>query len=162
MRRSSGFSLLEVLLYAAFVGIILTSVILLATMAFTARSKVRTELVLKQNVRYALAQIALSVADATGITSPAIGVTSSTLVLGTSVTSTNPTTFTLTNGTITMSQGTGTALALLSNEVSLSNFTFTRVSSTTPTVRIVVSGGILGAAPNYPTMVVTSTAAIRR
>lgn len=162
MRRSPAFSLLEVLLYSAFVGVILTSVILLATMTFTSRSKVRSALIVKQNMRVALTQIAFSVGEATGITSPAVGVTSSTLVLAMASSTRNPTTFTLTNGTITMSQGTGTALALLSDEVSLSGFTFTRVSSTTPTVRIVASGGLRGAAQNFPTLTVTTTAAVRR
>ncbi len=161
--RRPGFTLIETLIYTAFVGMIMTTMVLLASTAFTVRSKLRASIVLEQNVRFAVTRITTVISEASGITTPALGTSSSTLVLTTSATSTNPTTIRNTGGIITITQGaTGTALTLNSNEVSFSNLSFTRVSSTAAMVRIVASGGLRNAAASYATITVTTTAAVRR
>ena len=161
--RRPGFTLIETLIYTAFDGMIMTTMVLLASTAFTVRSKLRASIVLEQNVRFAVTRITTVISEASGITTPALGTSSSTLVLTTSATSTNPTTIRNTGGIITITQGaTGTALTLNSNEVSFSNLSFTRVSSTAAMVRIVASGGLRNAAASYATITVTTTAAVRR
>lgn len=158
----SGFTLIETLLYTLFIGMIMTSMTLLAYTAFTIRSNVRASAIVEENARFATERIRALVNEATGITTPIISMASSTLILSMASSTVNPTTIQLTNGTITLTQGTGTAMALSSNEVSFSNLLFTRVSTTPAMVRIVTTGGMRGAAPSYTTLTVTTTAAVRR
>lgn len=158
-----GFSLLEVLIYTAFIGTIMVSMTLVANAAFTMRSKLRAALILEQNLRFAVGRVTALVTEASGMTTPALGATSGTLVLVMTTTSTNPTTVTNIDGIVYVTQGaTGTAQALTSNEVSMTTLSFTRVSSTSAVVRIVASGGPRNAASSYGTLTVTTTAAVRR
>jgi len=160
--RRRGFTLIEVLLYTAFVAMIMTSVTLLVAGALTSQSKLRSSLILKENVRYAIWQIQSAVGEATSITTPASGVPSSTINLITASSTTATIAFNAASGTITLSQGTSTALQLLSSEVQITGFTATRVNSTSSTLRLVLSAKLLNASPSYPTVAVTTTAAIRR
>lgn len=163
IHHRSGSTLIETLIYTAFVGMIMGSMVLLASTALTVRSKLRASIVLEQNVRFAVTRITSVVSEASGITSPALGASGNTLILTTAATSTNPTTIGNTGGTITITQGaSGTAQALVSNEVSFSNLSFTRVSSTAAMVRIIAAGGLRNAAASYATITVTTTAAVRR
>lgn len=157
-----GFTLVETLLYTAFVGMIMTSMTLLAYTTFSVRGKLRTALILEQNMRFAVGRVTTLVNEASGITSPTLGATSGTLILATTATSTNPTTITSVGGIIYLTQGaTGTVEALTSNEISISSFSFTRVSSTSPMVRFVLSGGLRNASTSYGALTVTTTAAVR-
>jgi len=162
LRRCPGFTLIETLLYIAFVGMILTSVVLLATTALTVRSKVRASVILEENIRFATSRIRGLVTEATGITTPAVSMTGATLVLTMASSTLNPTTITLTNGAITLTQGLGTALAITANEVMVAQLTFTTLNGTAPAARIVLTAGLRNALPSYPTMTVTTTAVIHR
>ncbi len=161
-RRIPGFTLIETMLYIAFVGMILTSVVLLATTAFRVRSTVRASLVVQENARFAASRIRSLVTEASDITSPASGATSTTLILSTAVPAENPTTITLTNGVITLTQGAGAATALTSNEVNVSNLTFTRLGGTIPSVRMSLTGTLRNAAAPTPSFTATSTASVRK
>ncbi len=162
VRRDRGFTLIETILYVAFTAMILTSVVLLASTALNIRSRVRASLILEENVRFATGRIRTLVTEASGITTPAAGTVGSTLVLVMASSTSNPTTVTLTGGVIMLTQGTGTALALTSNEVAISALTFTRLTGTVSSTRIVLTGGLRNATASYPTMTVTTTASIPR
>ena len=160
--RRNGFTIFEVLLYTAFVAMILSSVTILVSAALSSQSKLRSSLILKTNVRYALLQIQSAVGEAKSITTPASGVTSSTIVLTTASSTQTSFTFPAASGTLMMAQGTSTALQLLSNEVQITNFAVTRLSSASSTLSISLSAKLRGASASYPTVSVTTTAAIRR
>ncbi len=161
--RKSGFTLLETLIYTGFVGLIMGTMVLLAYTTLTVRSKLRASLIVEENMRFATMRITSLVNEASGITTPTLGSSSGTLVLTSSVTSTNPTTITTTSGVIYLTQGaTGTAQALTSNEISVSSFLFTRVSSTSAIVRMVMKGALRNAPSSYSSLTVTTTAAVRR
>ncbi|MCR4256756.1 MAG: hypothetical protein NUW08_03560 [Candidatus Uhrbacteria bacterium] len=163
MQRRPGFTLVETLIYTAFVGTIMVSMTLLAYSTFTIRSRVRASIILQENIRFAVGRTTHLVNEAEEISSPGFGITDGTLVLVTNATSTNPTTFTTVDGTVFVTQGVaGTPEALTSEEVFISNLSFTRVSSTSDMIRMVASGGLRNAAPSYPTITVTTTAAVRR
>jgi Tfp pilus assembly protein PilW len=162
MTKQRGFTLIEVLLYTMIAGAILLAAVRLATTALTIRSKVRSTLVLEENVRFASGRITNLVLEATGITTPVIGTPSSTLALTTSVVTTTPSTFRLTNGALTLAQGTGTAMAITSNEVKVTRLLFTRVSSTTPIVRIELTATLTNASVSFPSLSVTTTADVRK
>lgn len=160
--RRPGFTLIETILYVAFTAMILTSVVLLVTTALNVRSRVRASVILEENMRFASGRIRSLVSEATGITTPAAGTVSSTLVLVTASTTTNPTTIRLAGGVITLTQGAGAAMALTSNEVAISALTFARLAGIVSSTRIVVTGGLRNASAAYPTMTVTTTASIPR
>ena len=160
--RFPGFTLIETLIYTGFVGMILTSTILLVFATFTIRSKLRASVILEQNVRFAGLRIGSLVTEATGITTPSLGNTGNTLVLTTSVPATNPTTITNTGGVITVTQGLGAAQAITSNEVSFSTLSFARVSSTSAIVRMVMTASPSGSPASYSALTVTTTVSTSR
>jgi len=157
-RRFSAFTLIETLMYVAFAGMILTSVVWLAATALTIRSKTRASIVLEEDVRFASGRIRSLVTASTGILAPTASATGTTLQLSMASSSANPTTISFATGTIYLTQGTGTAMALTSSEVLISRLVFTRVSSTAASIRMVLTGGLR----NAPTMTVTTTASVPR
>lgn len=162
LRRRPGFSLIEVLLYTAFVGIIMLSMVLVANTAFSIKSRLRASQTLEQNIRFATLRMAALTAEATDISTPTIGNSSGTLILTMPNAAQNPTTFSNVSGTILLQQGaSGTWEMLTSNEVSVSSLTFTRTSSTLATVRVVVSAALRNTTATYGTLTVTTTAATR-
>lgn len=162
MRTGRGLTLIEVLLYAVLVGMTMTALVLLATTAFKVRSEIRAQIILDDEMRFASGRILSAVHEATGITAPAIGVTSSTLTLSMASSTQDPTTITLSGGIITLAQGTGTAVALTSSELNVSTLSFSRVSSTVAMVRLVMTGALRNATSEYGSLTVTTTAAVRR
>ena len=163
LHHRPGFTLVETLIYTAFVGMIMTSMTLLVSATFTMRSKLRATVILDQNVRFAALRINALVNEAGGMSAPSLASSSGTLVLTMTATSTNPTTIKNSGGIITVTQGAGgSAQALTSDEVSFSNLTFTRVSSTSAMVRMVMTASPRGSPSSYGTLTVTTTAAIRR
>lgn len=161
--RRPGFTLIEVLIYTVFVGMIMIAMTLLANTTFTVRSKLRASLILEQNVRVAVSRIVSLVNAASDISVPSLGGSGGTLVLTMPVTTQNPTTITSIDGTIIITQGAaGTAQTLTSNEIVISTLLFARVSSTTPMVRMVVLGGTRNASASYGVITTTTTAAVRR
>lgn len=158
----SGFTFIETLLYIALIGVIMPAVIMLAYSAFSVRSEVRASAVLNENIRFALSRLNATVGEATGITTPSGGTTSSTLILTMATSTMNPTTFNLSGGALTMQQGTGTATTITSSEITISNLTFTRVSSTAPIIQTVFTGKLSNAVSTFPSITVTTTASVRR
>ncbi len=161
-RHRPGFTLIETLLYTLFVGMLMTSMTLLAYTAFSIRDKLRASLIVEENVRFSLGRIASLVSEASDVSVPTVGSTSGTLILSMPSVANSPTTIALTDGTVFLTQTTGTTVALTSNEVSFSTLSFTRVSSTSAIIRIVATGGMRNATSAYATFTVTTTAAVRR
>ncbi|MDO8435751.1 MAG: prepilin-type N-terminal cleavage/methylation domain-containing protein, partial [bacterium] len=104
MRR--GFTLIEVLLYTALLGIILGTFVLTTTTVLESRAKSQTALMLNEGMRYAMERIAYRIANASAVTLPASG-TGPALTLTMPTPSQNPTAFTLSGGVIMIAQGGG-------------------------------------------------------
>ncbi len=160
--RSPGFTLFEILLYTAFIGIIMTGAILLAFSALTMRSTLRASTILEGNVRFALGRIHTLMENASAISSPATSTAGEILTLTMAAPELNPTIINVSDGTLFLSQGTGAAASLISNEVIIRRVTFARVSSTTPAIRFVLTAGLRNAAISLPSITVTTTESIRR
>ena len=159
-----GFTLIETLLYIACIGMIMGSMVLLSSTAFTIRNKLRATLIVEQTVHVAVVRMISLITAASAVTTPSLGETGGTLVLQMPIAAQNPTTITSTSGTIYLTQGAlGTAQALTSDEVSISSLSFIRSSNTsTASVRIITSGALRNAAASSTTLTVTTTAAVRR
>lgn len=163
LRHRPGFTLIETLIYTAFVGLIMVAMTMLAYTAFTVRSKVRASLILQENMRFAAYRVTALVTEASAIATPAAGASTSTLVLTMPTAWQNPTSVTLASGTLFLTQGaTGTAQALTSDEVTISALSFARVSSTIDSVRMAATGKLRNASAAYASFSVTTTASVRR
>jgi type II secretory pathway component PulJ len=158
----SGFTLLEVVIYTAMVGIIMLGVVMLAVVTLDVRGKVRASIILEENYRFAVNRITTLVNQADDISYPLMGTESNELILLMSEPALSPTVINNLNGVIYVQQGSGQAMALTSEEVDVLNFSVERASTTLPMVRVVMYGELRGAAPSYPDLTVTTTAVIRK
>src|SRR3977135_2703768 len=139
MSTSRGFSLVEVLVATGILALVsLTSAALLTGIVHTqqratASSNVETE------ANYALYQMTQSMRNASAITAPAASTTSSSLTLALSgVAADSPTVISLSGTTLMIQKGVGSAIALTSPNVQVSNLIFTNVtaSGTKGTIRV--------------------------
>ena len=161
MHRRDGFSLVEMLLYTLFVAILMTSMVLLAYTVFTYQSKVRSMLMVDQDLRFAMQRIQSYIQSANGITTPTVGASSSTLVLSMTTSTLNPTTISLAGGIVSVTQGTSTAQGLTPSETTVSSLSFSRVSTTSAIIRVVLTGSV-GSGTGSQTLTVTSTVSVPR
>ncbi|GEM_PF-2318846 len=141
-RRPRGFTLLETVLYAFLLALFIGNAAFLARSLFTARTRLQSNFILEENMRFAVTRIASRIRAADDISAPAVATTSSSLVLTMSSSTENPTTITLTSGTITISKGVGAAVSLTSQEIQVTSLIFTRLTATPPQVRIAAVGRI--------------------
>jgi Tfp pilus assembly protein PilW len=160
--QAKGFTIVETLIYTVLLALIMSSVVLLTTATIRTKAKEQATAMLSQNLRFALNLIAAQVSQSSDITSPASGASSS-MILATTSSSTNPVTFSLSSTTLMMAQAAGTAVSVTSNEVDITSLSFTRFTGTPASVRIVMSGKVHNAQSAWQaTLTVTSTATIRR
>ncbi len=82
------------------------------------------------NGRYALDKISDLISNASGVTAPVLGASSSSLTLSTAVSSTNPTIVNVSGGLIYVKLGSATAQPIISTEVSSTALTFTNLGIT--------------------------------
>ncbi len=164
MRHStkSGFTLLEVLIYTAMVGIIMMGVIMLSAIALEVRGKVRASIILQQNYRFALSRITTVVNQADDITSPVEGTSSTELILEMSEPALNPTIINSQNGVLYVKEGISDPIPLTSKEIDIQSFVVLRAGTTLPMVKIVTYGRLRNADTSYPDLTVTTTAVIRK
>lgn len=162
IHRRSGFTLIEVLMFTAFVSILMTGATFLMASALTVRSHVRAAHILEENLRFAMNRIRSLEESGSGVLMPSISTTGAALTLVMPTAAENPTTINLADGTLFLTQGSVPAAALTSREILISNLTFLHVSSTPPMVRTVLTAGLRNATVSFPSMTVTSTGSLRR
>jgi Tfp pilus assembly protein PilW len=123
-----GFTLVEMLVYTAMFTVMISA--LTAFMSVLSQSRIRNQSVLEVNDQgtQVMRVITQNLRNAVYINSPATSTTGSTLSINTTLASTTPTTFTLTNGVIFLTQGANPSVALTNNKVIVSNLSFTNLS----------------------------------
>ncbi|MDO8617687.1 MAG: hypothetical protein Q7N87_02240 [Candidatus Uhrbacteria bacterium] len=161
-RRPSGFTLLETVLYAFLLALFIGNAALLARSLFMTRTKLQSNFILEENMRFAMTRITSRIRAADDIFIPSVATTSSSLVLTMSGAAENPTTITSTSGTITISQGVGAAVSLTSREIQITSLIFTRLTATPPQVRIEAVGRIRQNTALQPPLTMTQTITIPR
>jgi type II secretory pathway pseudopilin PulG len=136
--KQSGYTLIELLLYVVIIGTLLTSITYFFGTAVDARVKNQTIAEVNDQGVATMDYITQTVRNASSITSPAAAGTGSSLTLVVPTGSLNPTIFNLSGTTLQVKEGTGTAVALTSDDIQVSNLTFKNLtgSGTTGIVQI--------------------------
>lgn len=122
--KSLGFSLIEVLVYVAIFGTVSAGIMGVVWNV----TKVHTQQIasneVDQNLSYAMTLVNQKVRDASMISSAS----GSTLVLTMTDSTKSPTTFSVSNGTLYMQEGTGQQVAVTSDKVNVDTLTFDKIS----------------------------------
>lgn len=122
LRKSSGFTLIELILYITLVAIFITGAIFFAWDIVYGREKAFQQQIVEQNGRAALSRISYEIRRASDINT--VSATSIELENGA-----NDTTVSLVSGTIQITTGGAGPYALTSNQVEITNLTLTDLSS---------------------------------
>lgn len=138
MKDNRGFTLVELLLYAALLSIIIFSVGIFLNLLLQSRTKNQVIAEVEQQGMLAMQRMTQVVRNSTLINSPATGASGSTLSVTMPQAVLSPTVFALSGGVITMTQGVAAAVGLTNDLVSVSGLTFSNLSraGTPGTVRV--------------------------
>ncbi|MEK7107005.1 MAG: prepilin-type N-terminal cleavage/methylation domain-containing protein [Patescibacteria group bacterium] len=137
-RGHNGFTLIEFLIYIAIVASLLTTLSALLYQLMGAQVKNQSIADVEQEGELVTQLMTQTVRNASGINSPARGASSSSLSIVTLASSTNPTIFDLSSGTLRIKEGSSSAVSLTTSRVTASNLLFQNYSrtSTPDTVHI--------------------------
>ena len=128
MNTEKGFTLIEVLLYLAIVGIIIQGFITFILSITDINSKTYVTQEVQANTRMILGLISQKIRAADDILTPSEGNSTSTLILDMP----NPDpdlTFSITDGVLGMAEGAASSTPITSNKVNISNLTFTNLAT---------------------------------
>jgi len=150
-RKSSAFTLIETLIYAALISIIIGMVIVITFQVVSGNVKLGEKIFLEEESSFLLRKLEWAIGGASAINSPASGTSSnSSLSINKfEVPPTeNPIVFTVTNGDMTIKRGTADEVNLNSSLLSISNATFTHIAATgTAPAGIKIELSVVGASP---------------
>ena len=134
MKRSQkGFTLIELIVYAAILSLILLSTTLLYYTVSEAKRKNRITAEVESQGIQLTEIITQTVRNAKAINSPAVGATATTLSLQMAAAGVNPSLFTFGSNKLTITEGAGSAVDLNNDKVKLNNLIFENHSlATTP------------------------------
>ena len=138
LQASAGFTLIELLLYVGIASIILLVTSLFLSTLLQSRIKNQTIAEVEQQGLQVMQFITQTARNAEAITSPATGVSASSLTLDVITVANDPAIFDLSGGVIRITEGVGSAVPLTNSRVTVSALTFQNLSrATTPgTIRI--------------------------
>lgn len=133
-----GFTLIEIILYLGLASTMILVVSLFFVNMVGSRIKQQAIAEVEQQGVGAMHRVMQTVRNATVITSPTQGASSSSLTITVPTTSSSPTMFDLSGGAIRLTEGTGSPITLTNSRVTASAPTFQNLSrtSTPGTVRI--------------------------
>jgi Tfp pilus assembly protein PilW len=130
LKQSNGFTLVELLLYIAITVIIVTTISTFLIMIMTTQVKAQTVAEVEQQGLQVKQLITQTIRNAAAINLPVnAGDTGSTLSVNTFDLTKSPTIFTLNNGTIYITEGTSTPLAITSSRIITSSLVFARLGA---------------------------------
>jgi prepilin-type N-terminal cleavage/methylation domain-containing protein len=127
-RFQAGYTLIELLLYVAMIGILLSAVAYFFGSAADARIKNQTVGEVDTQGTYAMDYITQTVRNATSISTPAIATSGTSLTLVVPTASLSPTVFSLSGNTLQVKEGTATAVPLTSSAVQVTAFSVKNLS----------------------------------
>ena len=152
MKNNSGMTLVELILYIALLSIFIGGAITFSWDVIYGRIKSNTQRIISQNLRIVSKRMAYEIRNATAISIP----NSSTISLTMSDSSRNPTVFDLSGGRIRIGFGlsgpcpTSSPCFLTSNELTISNLTFTNLSSGASTnTQVSITGSTTGSSDEF-------------
>jgi len=128
LKQQTGYTLIELLLYVAMLGILLSAVTYFFGTAADARIKNQTVNEVNEQGTFLLQSITQTVRNASSITAPTIGTSGSSLTLTVPTGSLSPTVFSLSGTTMQIKEGTASAVPLTNSRVQVTSFTVTNLS----------------------------------
>jgi Tfp pilus assembly protein PilW len=164
MRARRGFTFIELLIYTVIFSGMIAAVVFLTRTVQETRARVRTSVILQSDLRFALARMSSYIQSGDAVTLPSAG-TGSILEISfaTSSPGYNPTRVDLQDGIISVKRGTSSTLPLTSSAVNITALTFSRTSSTPPSIRMTITGRLrYGAGPSGVPLTLTTAATVRR
>jgi Tfp pilus assembly protein PilW len=135
--KREGFTLIETLIYAAIFAIAIFALVSVYNSSVQTHSIALAQEAVLESRRVAEAAILKRLREATSVTTPASG-TSSTLVIGSPTAAENPVTFAVSSGRLTMKLGSGTAVPLTSSTVTVTSFSVTRLDGVPASLGITI------------------------
>ena len=161
--RLHGFSLFEVMIsMALFIGIA-SSLLFLLQAAINTEAKTTAHIVLAEELQYVFTRVGTRIHASTGVTFPSSGSTSTSLTLAMASSTEHPTQFTMNDGTLYMARANGTPIQLSSEDIQMTDLSFTRLSGTPDQIRISITATVRNAKNAYrATMRATNTFTVPR
>ena len=129
-RRQAGYTLIELLLYVAISGMLLTGVVGFFGLVTEARVKNQSISEVDEQGAAAMDYITQTIRNATSISSPVVGATGASLTLVVPTGALSPTIFSLSGTVLQVKEGAAAAIPLTSNEVQVSSLTFHNLTRT--------------------------------
>jgi Tfp pilus assembly protein PilW len=123
-KRQTGYTLIELLLYVAIVGLLLTSVTSFFGIVADARVKNQSIAEVNDQAVSVMDYMTQTIRNASSVTAPTTGTSGSSLTLAVPTGSLNPTIFNLSGTTLQIKEGAGSTVALTSNDVQITSLTF--------------------------------------
>jgi type II secretory pathway pseudopilin PulG len=130
MKRLSGFTLVEFLLYIGISAVLLLMSTSLITNMLSGKSKLEAVFEVSQNGRDAMERMRLAIRNANSVTTPADGTTSTMLILQMPFASASPTIFAVQNNVIVMKEGSSASTSLMANDVLVPTLMFHNFGAT--------------------------------
>lgn len=133
-----GFTLLELLLYVGVIAFMLLAMSVLLSLSIQSRVKQQAIAEVEQQGAAMVSTISQVIRNASDVTSPLAGATSTSLSVTVSTASASPTAFDVSSAVLRMTEGSAAPVALHNARVSVSNVVFQNVSraSTSGIVRM--------------------------
>jgi len=125
IKNEKGFSFIELILYVAIITIVLSAIIPFALTIITSAAKSNTQQEVFSQARFISEKIKYEIRNAVGINS----VSTESISLATDDVSTDPTIISLTSGDVTIKKGSGSAVLINSDFVTITGLTFTNNTS---------------------------------
>ncbi|MFH1089110.1 MAG: prepilin-type N-terminal cleavage/methylation domain-containing protein [Candidatus Uhrbacteria bacterium] len=127
-KNNRGFTLIEMIIYIAIIGVIISGFVSYSLSLSSVRSKNHSMVAVQANGRVALEVITEKVHGAQAILTPVAGVSSNQLILD--MPGANPDiTFLVTDGVLTMQETGSSAVVITDNLTSVSNLLFTNLAA---------------------------------
>jgi len=127
-KDSAGFTLIEFLLYFGLITVIFISSSAMAFNIFSGKAKLVSIEEVSQNARLAMEKMIRVIGNAASINAPLISQSGSVLSLAMDDPSKDPTVFDAEGGVLTIKEGAGSAVELISDEVVGSQLLFSNIS----------------------------------
>ncbi|MFH1078342.1 MAG: hypothetical protein V1745_03645 [Patescibacteria group bacterium] len=139
-RHPNGSTLVDLLVYIAIIAVLMFIIVDILFNIFALKVKLDAISGVRQGGRIAMERIRLAVQNATSITVPTSGTSTNVLTLAMPTTSTNPTTFSVSDGALLLKEGTSPTSTLTAAEGQVMSVTFQNLTAagTPGTVRVIL------------------------
>jgi type II secretory pathway pseudopilin PulG len=129
-KKNKGFTITETIIYISIFSILIAGFTIFTDSMRKTRISSQTFFEVNDQGMQITTIISQALRNAASVASPAMSATSSSLTITTTIPATSPTVFNLNNGVLYITEGSGPAVALNNNKISVSNLIFYNLSKT--------------------------------